>query len=31
MLTIAAVGVAWLVAVMICFMAVTDNRTRSYR
>ena len=31
MLTIAAVGVAWLVAVMICFMAGTDTRIRSYR
>ena len=30
MLTIAAIGVAWLVAVMICLMAGTDRRTRSY-
>lgn len=31
MLTIAAVGVAWLVTVMIYFMAGIGNRTRSYR
>jgi hypothetical protein len=30
MLTIAALGVAWLVAVMIYLMAGTDRRTRSY-
>jgi|JI10StandDraft_1071094.scaffolds.fasta_scaffold23616_2 hypothetical protein len=31
MLTIAAIGVAWYVAVMICIMAGSDRRTRSYR
>jgi len=31
MLTIAAVGVAWLVAAVIYIMAGTGNRTRSYR
>lgn len=31
MLTIAAVGVAWLVTVMIYLMAGIGNRTRSYR
>jgi hypothetical protein len=31
MMTIAAVGVAWFVAVMIYLMAVSGSRTRSYR
>jgi hypothetical protein len=30
MLTIAAIGVAWFVAVMIYLMAGSDRRTRSY-
>jgi hypothetical protein len=30
MLTIAAIGVAWFVAVMIYLMAGRDRRTRSY-
>jgi hypothetical protein len=30
MLTIATIGVAWFVAVMIYLMAASDRRTRSY-
>lgn len=31
MLTIAAIGVAWFAAAVICFMAASDRRVRSYR
>jgi hypothetical protein len=31
MLTIAAIGVAWFVTVMLYLMAGSDRRTRSYK